>query len=114
LERIGYRADIAFNGIEVLEALKRQPYDVILMDIQMPDMDGVQATVEIRNNFPKDQQPRIIAMTANAMKDDHEKYLQSGMEDYIVKPFKIEELVRALLDSETLSNSSKVPAAGDK
>lgn len=106
LERIGYRADLAFNGIEVLEALRRQAYDVVLMDIQMPDMDGVQATLEIRRDFPKDRQPRIIAMTANAMKDDHEKYLASGMEDYIVKPFKIEELVRVLLDSEPLPNSS--------
>jgi CheY-like chemotaxis protein len=76
------------------------------MDIQMPDMDGVQATLEIRRDFPKDRQPRIIAMTANAMKDDHEKYLASGMEDYIVKPFKMEELVRVLLDSEPLPNSS--------
>ncbi|HVO73874.1 MAG TPA: PAS domain S-box protein [Ignavibacteriaceae bacterium] len=114
LERIGYRADLAFNGIEVIEALKRQPYDVILMDIQMPDMDGLQATLEIRNQFPKDQQPRIIAMTANAMKDDHEKYLASGMEDYIIKPFKMEDLVRALLNSERLPNStSKVYAGKD-
>ena len=99
LEKIGYRADVAFNGIEVLDALRRQFYDVILMDVQMPEMDGEQATIEIRKSFLPNQQPRIIAMTANAMKSDREKYISSGMDDYIVKPFKIEELVRALIES---------------
>jgi CheY-like chemotaxis protein len=69
------------------------------MDVQMPDMDGEQATIEIRKNYPPQQQPRIIAMTANAMKSDRERYLASGMDDYIVKPFKIEELIRALIES---------------
>jgi len=115
LERIGYRADIAFNGLEVIDAMKRQKYDVILMDIQMPEMDGVQATIEIRKQFPQDQQPRIIAMTANAMKDDHAKYLSSGMEDYIVKPFKMEDLIQALLNSEPHSDSSeKISAEEDR
>jgi PAS domain S-box-containing protein len=114
LERIGYRADIAFNGLEVMDALKRQLYDIIFMDIQMPEMDGVQATIEIRKQFPPEKQPRIIAMTANAMKEDHAKYLASGMDDYIVKPFKMEELVRSLLDSESHSNSSeKITAEKD-
>ena len=99
LEKLGYHSDIAFNGIEVLEALKRQDYDVILMDVQMPDMDGEQTTLEIRKNFPYEKQPRIIAMTANALKSDHDRYLSIGMDDYIVKPFKIEELVRALIES---------------
>ncbi len=99
LEKLGYRADIAFNGIEVLDALISRTYDVILMDIQMPDMDGEQATVEIRRNFPLHQQPRIIAMTANAMESDRSRYIAAGMDDYIVKPFKIEELIRALIDS---------------
>ena len=99
LEKIGYRADVAFNGIEALDALRRQFYDVILMDVQMPEMDGEQATIEIRKSFLPNQQPRIIAMTANALKSDREKYLASGMDDYIVKPFKIEELVRALVES---------------
>ncbi len=101
LEKLGYRADVAFNGIEVLDSLKRQFYDVILMDVQMPDMDGEQATIEIRKTFPPKQQPRIIAMTANAMKIDLDKYIASGMDDYIVKPFKIEELVRSLIESYT-------------
>ncbi|MFZ0454332.1 MAG: PAS domain-containing protein [Ignavibacteriaceae bacterium] len=99
LEKIGYRADVAFNGIEVLDALRRQFYDVILMDVQMPEMDGEQATIEIRKSFLPNQQPRIVAMTANALKSDREKYITSGMDDYIVKPFKIEELVRALVES---------------
>ncbi len=99
LEKIGYRADVSFNGIEVLDALRRQFYDVILMDIQMPEMDGEQATIEIRRSFLPNQQPRIVAMTANALKSDRVKYIASGMDDYIVKPFKIEELVRALVES---------------
>ena len=103
LEKIGYRADVAFNGLEVLDALKRQPYDVILMDGQMPEMDGEQATKEIRKQWPADQQPRIIAMTANAMQGDRERYLSAGMDDYLTKPVRIEDLVRSLLESFPLS-----------
>jgi len=99
LEKLGYRADVAFNGLEVLDALQRQFYEVILMDVQMPDMDGEQATINIRKKFLPNEQPRIVAMTANAMISDREKYIASGMDDYIVKPFKIEELVRALVES---------------
>jgi CheY-like chemotaxis protein len=102
LEKTGYRADIASNGLEVLEALKRQHYDVILMDVQMPEMDGEQATIEIRNTIPRDQQPRIIAMTANAIVGDREHYLSIGMDDYVTKPVKLEDLVRALMASDTL------------
>jgi CheY-like chemotaxis protein len=69
------------------------------MDIQMPEMDGEQATIEIRKNIPAQNQPRIIAMTANAMKSDHDRYIAAGMDDYIVKPFKVEELIRALIES---------------
>jgi PAS domain S-box-containing protein len=99
LEKLGYRADVAFNGLEVLEALKRQFYEVILMDVQMPDMDGEQATIKIRKSFLPNEQPRIVAMTANAMISDREKYIAAGMDDYVVKPFKIEDLVRALVES---------------
>ena len=108
LEKLGYRADIAFNGLEVLDALNRQYYDIILMDIQMPDMDGETATIQIRRNFLPSHQPRIIAMTANALKSDREKYITSGMDDYIVKPFKIEELVRALIESYTFLHPVKI------
>jgi PAS domain S-box-containing protein len=109
LEKIGYRADIAFNGIEVLDALQRQHYDVILMDVQMPEMDGEEATIKIRKDFFMQHQPRIIAMTANAMKSDRNRYLASGMDDYIVKPFKIEELARALIESYTYFHPIQVP-----
>jgi two-component system sensor histidine kinase/response regulator len=99
LEKIGYNADVAFNGIEAMKAFKRQTYDVVLMDVQMPEMDGEQCTIEIRKQIPAAQQPRIIAITANALSTDRDRYLSIGMDDYIVKPFKIEELVRALVES---------------
>ncbi len=96
LTNLGYHADVAFNGNEVLDALFRQSYDVILMDVQMPGMDGEQATIEIRKSLPTERQPRIIAMTANVLKSDLDRYIAVGMNDYIVKPFKIEKLVQIL------------------
>lgn len=99
LERMGYQADLAANGLEVLEALQRQSYDVVLMDVQMPNMDGVEATRQIRDIWPKEQQPRIIAMTANALTGDRERYLNSGMDEYISKPVRIQELMQSLADS---------------
>lgn len=96
LERLGYRADVAANGREVLDALKRRPYDVLLTDMQMPQMDGLEATRCIRTGFPKDSQPFIIAMTADAMRGDRERCLQAGMDDYITKPVDVRELIRAL------------------
>jgi CheY-like chemotaxis protein/HPt (histidine-containing phosphotransfer) domain-containing protein len=96
LDEMGYTADVAANGLEALEALKRQPYDVILMDVQMPEMDGLTATRQIRDCFSADRQPRIIAMTANAMQGDRELCLEAGMDDYISKPVYLEELQAAL------------------
>jgi PAS domain S-box-containing protein len=96
LERLGYHADVAANGREAVEALARQPYDLILMDIQMPEMDGMQATQQIRQRWLPSQQPRIVAMTANALAGDRETYLASGMDDYVSKPVKVEELTRVL------------------
>ena len=96
LERLGYHADVAANGREAVEALARQPYDLILMDIQMPEMDGMQATQQIRQGWLPSQQPRIVAMTANALAGDRETYLASGMDDYVSKPVKVEELTRVL------------------
>jgi signal transduction histidine kinase/DNA-binding response OmpR family regulator len=96
LERMGYRADLAANGVAALQALQRQTYDTVFMDIQMPEMDGIQATLRIRKDFPLLSQPRIIAMTANAMSSDRELCLQAGMDDYISKPVHIEELVNCL------------------
>ncbi|MDM7913371.1 MAG: response regulator [Methanotrichaceae archaeon] len=95
LERLGYRADAVVNGLEVLEALKRQPYDVVLMDVRMPLMDGIAATQEIRQQWP-DNGPRIIAFTAYALAGDRERCLEAGMDDYIGKPVQIEDLKNAL------------------
>ena len=96
LQRMGYRADVAGNGLEVLEALSRQSYDVVLMDVQMPEMDGLAATRHICRTLPQNERPRIIAMTANAMQEDREICLEAGMDDYISKPIRVAELVRAL------------------
>ncbi len=96
LRKMGYRADVAANGIEVLQALKRQPYDVILMDVQMPEMDGLEASRRICQQWPVENRPRIIAMTANAMQGDREECLAAGMDDYISKPVQVQELQTAL------------------
>ncbi len=96
LERMGYRADVAANGMEVLRSLERQRYDLILMDVQMPEMDGLQATRSIRLKFPANLQPQIIAMTANAMQGDREMCLEAGMNDYVSKPIQVKELIAAL------------------
>ncbi len=96
LGKLGYHADVAGNGVEALDAYQHEAYDVILMDIQMPYMDGVEATRIIRHDFSQAQQPHIIAMTANALAGDKEKYLASGMNDYISKPVRINKLVNAL------------------
>jgi CheY-like chemotaxis protein len=100
LARLGYRVDIAANGVEVLLALQRQPYDVILMDVQMPEMDGLEATRLICAQWPKDQRPYIIAMTAHALTGDYEKCLAAGMDNYISKPIRLEKLVAALEQSQ--------------
>ncbi|HEY3473568.1 MAG TPA: response regulator, partial [Anaerolineales bacterium] len=99
LEQMGYRADVASNGIEAVESIQRQVYDVILMDVQMPDMDGLDATREIRK-LADATQPHIIAMTANALEGDRERCLEAGMNDYISKPVRVNELVEALLKAE--------------
>jgi signal transduction histidine kinase/CheY-like chemotaxis protein len=96
LERIGYIPDIAVNGVEVLEALRRKPYDLVLMDVQMPEMDGVEATLRIRQEWPGDLGPRIVAITANAFKCDREKCLAAGMDGYVTKPIQFRELQTVL------------------
>ncbi len=96
LQRMGYRADIAGNGLEVLAALHHQPYDLILMDIQMPEMDGLTATQQICREWSATERPQIVAMTANAMQGDRKICLQAGMDDYISKPIRVGELVRVL------------------
>jgi PAS domain S-box-containing protein len=96
LGKLGYHADVASNGVEAVMALKQQTYDVVLMDIQMPEMDGIEATKQIRQTLPDSLQPRIVALTANALAGDREHYLANGMDDYISKPVRIEELITIL------------------
>ena len=96
LKRLGYKADVASNGFEVLQALERQQYDVILMDIQMPEMDGLDATRRIRERWKPAKQPCIIAITAYALEGDREVFLDAGMNEYISKPIQIKELQMAL------------------
>ncbi len=96
LERMGYRADVAANGYEVIEAIQRQRYDVIFMDVQMPEMDGVTAMHKIRELLPIEKQPRIVALTAHALPGDREQYLELGMDDYLSKPVRPQSLVEAL------------------
>jgi CheY-like chemotaxis protein/HPt (histidine-containing phosphotransfer) domain-containing protein len=102
LEKMGYRADAVGNGIEVIESLNRQIYDVIFMDVQMPEMDGLESTRRIRQKFAKEDQPLIVAMTANAMKGDRESCLEAGMDDYISKPIRIAEIQTILEQSKPL------------
>jgi PAS domain S-box-containing protein len=94
LERLGYRADSAYHGLEALESVSRHVYDVVLMDVQMPEMDGLEATRRIRQGLAV--QPRIIAMTANAMESDRQACLAAGMDDYISKPIQVRDLRAAL------------------
>ncbi|MEO5770804.1 MAG: response regulator, partial [Burkholderiaceae bacterium] len=85
------------NGIEAIECVERQPYDVVLMDVQMPEMDGLEASRRITARWATAERPRIVAMTANAMQGDREECIAAGMEDYVTKPIRVEALVNALL-----------------
>ena len=96
LQQMGYRADLASNGIEAVESVERQTYDVVLMDVQMPEMDGLEAARRITAKWSPDERPRIVAMTANAMQGDREMCLAAGMDDYLTKPIRVERLVEAL------------------
>src|SRR4030095_3836929 len=95
LDQMGYRADMAANGLEAIDAVARQTYDVVLMDVQMPEMDGFEASREIHRRWPV-VRPLIVAMTANAMEGDRELCEAAGMDDYVAKPIRVEELVGAL------------------
>ncbi len=104
LGRMGYRVDIANNGLEVLTALEKHPYNAILLDVQMPEMDGLTCAGEIKMRYPKNQHPYLIAMTANAMTGDRETCIAAGMDDYVSKPVRPHELKRALVGAaEALS-----------
>jgi GAF domain-containing protein/DNA-binding response OmpR family regulator len=97
LQQMGYRADLASNGFEAVESVERQDYDVVLMDVQMPEMDGLEASRRITTAHPAGERPRIVAMTANAMAGDREMCIAAGMDDYITKPIRVDQLVDALM-----------------
>ncbi|GAB4505083.1 MAG: hypothetical protein Fur0043_20780 [Anaerolineales bacterium] len=107
LQRMGYRPDVVANGLEVLEALRRQQYDVVLLDMQMPEMDGEEATRQIVKRWPASQRPRLVAMTANALEGDREHYLEVGLDDYVSKPIRVEELKRALEETQPLASAGE-------
>lgn len=107
LGQMGYRADLAANGLEAIQSVKRQHYDVILMDVQMPEMDGLEASRQICNRWPPGQRPQIIAMTANAMQGDREMCLAAGMDDYISKPIRVNELAAALERAALIRHQEK-------
>src|SRR6185295_16595083 len=98
LGRFGYQADIVANGKEALEAVRQQSYDLVLMDVQMPEMDGLEATQKICGELPKQQRPAIVAMTANARPEEVQECLAAGMEGVLTKPVSVQDL-RALLES---------------
>lgn len=97
LQKLGYRVDIANDGKEAVEAILARPYDVILMDMEMPEMDGLEATRTIRRTIPLDRQPWIITITAHAAETDRESCMEAGMNDYLTKPIRPNLLSDALL-----------------
>jgi PAS domain S-box-containing protein len=99
LQRLGYRADVAANGREAVDAVARRTYDLILMDVQMPEMDGLQATREICERCNGHHRPRIVAMTANASTSDRDQCLAAGMNDFLTKPVRAEDLLKALQET---------------
>lgn len=109
LTKLGYRTDGAANGLEVLEALRRQEYDIVLMDVQMPEMDGEQAASIIIERYPRDKRPRLVAVTANALEGDRERFLSIGFDDYISKPIPVEELIRVLQNTVPLPRKNIHP-----
>jgi two-component system, sensor histidine kinase and response regulator len=119
LEKLGYRADVVATGLEAVEAVSRVSYALVLMDWQMPEMDGVEATAIIRKREEEQASRRlpIIAMTANAMQGDRKKCLEAGMDDYIPKPVKLEHLKAVLaqwLSGQPLSHEQKEPVSQEQ
>lgn len=114
LQQLGYRAEVANTGQEVLEALARQPYDVVLMDVLMPDMDGLEATRRIRERYKSQYSPWIIAMTAHATGGDRQDCLKAGMNDYVNKPMRLDALKQALQKFQDWKSAGTVEAAASE
>jgi CheY-like chemotaxis protein/anti-sigma regulatory factor (Ser/Thr protein kinase) len=106
IEHLGYRADVAANGLQVLQALSERPYDLILMDVQMPEMDGLDATRKIKTTFQPS--PTIIAMTACVIKGDKEMCMEAGMDGYIGKPVRMAELEHVLESCKARTNQDQL------
>ncbi len=114
LQRIGYRADLAADGLEVIDCLKRQRYDVVLMDVQMPHLDGLEATRQIRRRWQGEESPRIIATTAAALSGDRERCLAAGMDDFVSKPIRAEDLQAALARGARALGREPTPATDQR
>jgi CheY-like chemotaxis protein len=113
LARGGYRCDLATSGEEAVRACLTTPYDVVLMDIEMPDMDGVAATALIRERLPEQAQPYIVALTANALEAERERYLQSGLDAYLSKPIDVDALSNTLAEAALRRDARLAGAAGE-
>ena len=121
LDRLGYRAEVAADGLEAVEAVKRQRYQVLLMDLQMPQLDGLEATRQIRRELSAARQPQIVAMTAYASDQDRERCLAAGMDDYLSKPVQIdaiaavlERCARALAQADARAHAVDGPPDDDR
>ncbi len=115
LERLGYRADFVSNGLDALNTLEARDYDLVFMDLQMPEMDGLESSRQIRIRLPAERQPKIIALTANALQGDRELCLGAGMDDYITKPVKLHEIadvIRRLFAAKTVPGQEPPAEAG--
>ena len=112
LGKLGHHVDTVGNGWEALQAVLHLPYDVVLMDVQMPEMDGLEATRRIRSDLPKKRQPRIVAMTASTLLEDRWACQQAGMDDYLAKPVRAADLAAVLRPG---TNADPLPTvAGDR
>ena len=114
LEKLGYRADVVANGLEAVEAVGRQEYDLVLMDVQMPEMDGVQATQQILERWADGERPWIVAMTAEVMRGDREGFLAAGMNDYVAKPIRPQELIAAITRTPSRRRDRAAAARTDR
>ncbi len=112
LERMGYRPDVASNGLEALEAVHRQHYDVVLMDVQMPEMDGLEASRRITSEYDTGKRPRLVALTANVFQSDQQACLEAGMDDYLAKPLDLARLRDALLRCGSPQSLEELTPAG--